>query len=122
MPNINEMLQSKYLKKEDFPEPAVLSISSISRVNIAKDNEKPQYKYAMSFEELGKPLLLNSTNIKRAAKACGSDNSDDWIGKKLVVYNDEEVEFGGEIIGGLRIRPFKKPSNRMADMDNDPGF
>ena len=122
MPNISEMLQSKYLKKEDFPEAATLTITGVSKVNIAKENEKPQYKYAMQFAEVGKPLLLNSTNIKRTAKACGSEDSDDWTGKKIVVYNDEEVEFGGEIIGGLRVRRVIVTTNKKAEAEHDAPF
>ena len=125
MPNINEMLQSKYLKKEDFPEPVMMTITSITKVNVAKENEKPQYKYAMSFEEVAKPLLLNSTNIKIAAKALASDDSDDWVGKKIVVYNDENVAYGNDIIGGIRLRAPRKPANKaktMEAMDSDIPF
>jgi hypothetical protein len=83
---------------------------------------------------VGKPLLLNSTNIKRAAAAFGSQDSDDWIGKKIVVYNDENVEFGGQIMGGIRLRAYKPkpPANKpkspvnveggVAAMDDDIPF
>jgi hypothetical protein len=127
MPNVNEMLQSKYLKKEDFPDPVLMTIAGVHKVNIAKEDEKPQYKYAMKFNEAEKPLLLNSTNIKLAAKFCNSDDSDDWVGKKIVVYNDENVSFGNDIIGGIRFRRPKTPANKasspVADMDDDiPNF
>ena len=119
---VNEMLQSKYLKKEDFPEPATLTIKDVSKVNIAKENEQPQYKYAMTFAEVAKPLLLNSTNIKRTAKACGSEDSDDWTGKKIVVFNDTEVEFAGEIIGGLRVRRVSMPTNKKTEAEHDAPY
>ena len=60
---IGQMMPSKYLKKEDIDDEVLLTIQSVDKVNIAKENEKPQWKYAMVFEELSKPLLLNSTNI-----------------------------------------------------------
>ncbi len=131
MPNVNEMVPSKFLKKEDFPEPVTLTIKDVSKENVGLDN-KPEYKWVMRFREVGKPLVLNKTNIKRAAKACGSDDSDDWIGKKIVVYNDEEVEFGGEQTGGIRLRAVPRPQNReralpqveggMEDLDGERPF
>lgn len=131
MPNVNEMVPSKFLKKEDFPEPVTLTIKDVSKENVGLDN-KPEYKWVMRFREVAKPLVLNKTNIKRAAKACGSDDSDDWIGKKIVVYNDEEVEFGGEQTGGIRLRAVPRPQNReralpqveggMEDLDGERPF
>jgi hypothetical protein len=53
-------------------------------------------------------MVLNSTNIQLMAKACGSDDTDDWIGKQIIVYVDENVSFGGELVGGLRIRKHKQ--------------
>lgn len=49
------------------------------------------------------PWLLNKTNIKRIAKLYG-DDTDEWVGKKVTIYNDPDVEFMGEIVGGLRVR------------------
>lgn len=133
MPSINEMLQSKYLKKEDIDDEQLVTIQNIQKVNIAKENEKPQWKYAMTFEELAKPLLLNSTNIKLAAKACDSQDSDDWIGKKIVIYVDENITFGNDIVGGLRLRGVKRKAatiaqqqahkqNTVEDMEDDIPF
>jgi hypothetical protein len=60
-------------------------------------------------------MLLNSTNIKLLEKACGSDDTDDWVGKEVIVYNDENVSFGGQITGGLRIRKQQAAPTRKAD-------
>lgn len=114
MPNVNEMLQSKYLKKEDIDDEIAVTIENVGKVNIAKENEKPQWKYAMTFEELAKPLLLNSTNIKLAAKACDSQDSDYWIGKKIMLYVDENITFGNDIVGGLRIKAIKRKAATIA--------
>jgi hypothetical protein len=52
-------------------------------------------------------MVLNSTNIKRLAKACGSDDTDEWVGKQAVLFVDPDVEFAGNVVGGLRIRSHK---------------
>jgi hypothetical protein len=33
-----------------------------------------------------------------------SEDTDDWTGKKIVLYNDPNVSYAGKIIGGIRVR------------------
>lgn len=108
MAKISEMLPSNYLKQSDFPEDYVVTIRGIERKNIAMDGKPAEYKWLATFAEFEKPMVLNSTNIQLMAKACGSDDTDDWIGKQIIVYVDENVSFGGELVGGLRIRKHKQ--------------
>jgi hypothetical protein len=78
-------------------------------------------------------MVLNSTNIKRLAKACNSDDTDDWVGKQVVLYVDPDVEYAGNVVGGLRIRAHKQqPQTRTVasqptggkfdDLDSDVPF
>jgi hypothetical protein len=116
MPKIGEMIESKYLKQSDFPDPLIVTISKIGQVNIAKEGDAPEHKWAVRFKEFNKPMLLNATNIKLLEKACGSDDTDDWIGKEVVVYTDESVSFGGQVVGGLRVRRQESaPVRKVAD-------
>jgi hypothetical protein len=108
MPKIAEMLPSNYLKQSDFPEDYVVTVRAIERKNIAMDGKPADYKWLAHYEEMEKPMVLNATNIQLMAKACGSDDTDDWIGKQVIVYVDENVSFGGELVGGLRIRKHKQ--------------
>lgn len=115
--NIKDLSKSKYLKTQDIPEPVLVTIKDIDMVNVAKEGERKDERPVVSFKEYDKPMVFNATNLKRAAKALGSDETDDWIGKKLVLYTDEDVEYAGEIVGGLRVRAVKK---KQADPDDDP--
>jgi hypothetical protein len=83
-------------------------VRSIERKNIAMDGKPADYKWLAHYAEFDKPMVLNSTNIQLMSKACGSDDTDDWIGKQVIVYVDENVSFGGELVGGLRIRKHKQ--------------
>jgi hypothetical protein len=105
MPKINEMLPSNYLKQSDFDQDYIVTIRSIEQRNIAMDGKPEQLKWLAFFEEFDKPMVLNSTNIQLMAKACGSEDSDDWVGKQVIVYTDPNVSFGGELVGGLRVKP-----------------
>jgi hypothetical protein len=130
MPRVSDMIDSKYLKQADVPDPVIVTVQKIGKINIAKEGDPPEDKWAVRFKEFNKPMLLNSTNIKLLEKACGSDDTDDWPGKEVVLYTDESVSFGGQVVGGLRIRKHQaEPTRRvvaddkpLADMDDDIQF
>jgi hypothetical protein len=123
---ISEMLPSRFLKKEDVPQPVLVTIANITEEIVDKDTGET--KFAMHLQEFERPLLLNSTNIQLAAAICGSDDTDDWSGQKVVLYSDPSIMFAGKITGGLRLRqpknqkpakPAPKPAGGVAEMDDD---
>lgn len=131
MPNINQMVQSKYLKQADVPDPVIVTVQGVKQVNMAKEDEAPEMKWAIKFREIEKPMVLNSTNIHVAAKIFKSDDTDDWKGQEIVLFTDPNVSFGGQVVGGLRFRgqekaPVKAKSTVIArssnfeDMPDDP--
>jgi hypothetical protein len=125
MPNISQMVQSKFLKQGDVPDPVIVTVLGVRQVNVAQDNEPPEMKWAIKFKEFDRPMVLNSTNLHVAAKICGSNNTDDWAGKELILYTDPNVSFAGQVVGGLRFRGQEKAPVRKADgpgvenMDSD---
>lgn len=132
MPKIGQMLPSKFLKKEDLDGPTLATVAGVQQQDVGTQ-DAPDTKWTMTFEELEKPLVLNSTNIQLAAQALGSDDTDDWIGQKLVLYVDPNVSYAGKIVGGIRIRapkkqaqaPARKPVSAgggMVDMEDDVPF
>ena len=109
MANINQMIESKYLKQSDVvDDEALVTIAKVGRQNIAKENEEPEFKWLIRFNEFPKPMVLNSTNIKRLARACASEETDEWVGKQVILYVDHDVEFAGNVVGGLRIKATAK--------------
>jgi hypothetical protein len=107
MAKIGEMLPSKYLKQSDVDEDYIVTIQGVEEVNIAaQDADKDEFKWVIHFEEFDKPMVLNSTNIQLLAKACDSDDTDDWTGKQVIVYTDPNVSYGGKVVGGLRIKKY----------------
>lgn len=111
---IGQMMESKFLKKEDVDPPKLVTIRGFSQQNAGRD-DAPEMKWTMSFQELGKPMVMNSTNLQLCAQALGSEETDHWIGKQIVLYNDPSVQFQGKLIGGIRIRaPKKRPVTQAA--------
>lgn len=104
---IGDMIESKYMKQSDIPDPVIYTVESLKKVNVARDDEDPDYRWTVKYREFAKPMVLNVTNLKRMAKALG-DDTDDWTGKQIEVYTDPDIEFGGNIVGGLRVRGLKR--------------
>jgi hypothetical protein len=126
MPKVSEMIDSKYLKQSDVPTDVNVTIEAVAKKNVAREGDEPEMKWLIKFAEFRKPMVLNTTNIKRIQRACNSDNTDDWKGKTIVLYVDPDVEFGGNVVGGLRVRATAaaagKPAGKFTDMEDDIPF
>lgn len=95
------MIESKYLKKEDAGEGLLVTIRDFKKENVGREDDA-DVKWVLYFDEC-KPMVLNSTNIALIEKALGTDETDEWIGQKVVLFNDENVSFGGKLTGGVRV-------------------
>lgn len=121
---ISQMMESKYMKRSDLDEhggEAVVTIVKIGQGNVARDDEQPDLKWMVRFKEFPKPMVLNSTNIQLIAQATGADDTDDWIGRQVLLYDDPNVSFGGKLVGGLRIKRVRKGAMRTAPAPADTG-
>jgi hypothetical protein len=111
MPHISALKESKFLTKEDCGRGILVTIRDCQHLNVAKDGTVAVMKWCLLFNESVKPLVLNMTNAQLIAGICGSENTEDWTGHKIVLYHEPNVEFGGDIIGGIRVRA---PRNQSA--------
>lgn len=101
MPKVSDMIVSKFLRKEDFEEDRVMTIKTVKLEDMPGDDG--QQKWVLYFREDAKGMALNVTSIRVLEKAFG-DDSDMWVGKRVMVYVDPNVSFGGRVVGGLRLR------------------
>jgi hypothetical protein len=104
--NLSDLKSSKFLKRDDVGQGALVTIRSLSQMNVAKEGADPEMKTVLHFDELDKPLVLNSTNGQIIAQItrCENDIERGWIGHKVVLYDDPNVSFSGKLVGGIRIR------------------
>ncbi len=104
MPKTSEMRESKFLKQSDVGAGALFTVTDCKQYNVAMQGAEPEMKWCLEFHESDKPLVLNATNIHICEQVFGSDDTDHWIGKKIVLYTDPNVSFGGKLVGGIRVR------------------
>jgi hypothetical protein len=122
---VKDMIQSKYLRKEDVPDDETYTIKGVRQDNLAKDGQPDEMRWVLGFAEVNKPMVLNITSIRVLEQAFGGD-TDDWKGKQVIVYTDPNVSFGGKVVGGLRLRiPKQKAApkaSQAATKPNDEEF
>ncbi len=104
---VKDLKDSRFLTKDDVEPPVLVTITGDEKMNVALESQAPEEKHVLHFKELPKPLVLNMTNGQLIEAIVGSDNSDDWIGKRVVLYNDKTVSFAGKLTGGIRIRAMR---------------
>lgn len=124
MPNINTMKSSKFLKRDDVGRGTLVTMSIVREENVAKEGAPEELKWCAHFEELEKPMVLNWTNLQLIARIAKDDDSDNWPGTKIVLYDDPNVSFGTKIVGGIRVRAPKvgavpTASPKLEEPDDD---
>lgn len=120
MPLISQMKASKFLKRDDVGRGMLATIADVREENVAKEGAPEELKWCIHFEETDKPLVANWTNLQLIAKVVGDENSDNWTGAKVVLYDDPNVSFGGKIVGGIRVRAPKPGATPKSAPEPEP--
>ena len=101
--------EGKYLKYQDLNgADMVLTITRYAKETLKSQDGTEQRKWVIYFQELEQGMALNKTNGTIISAVLESQEMDDWIGKRITLYEKDDVEMGGKIMSGLRVRT-KKP-------------
>ena len=111
--------QSKYLAKEDVTPDVLVQVSHLTMDSIESDN-KTERRAALHFHGDLKPMVLNQTNKELLKVATGENTAGGVKNKKIVLFNDPTIMFGGKMVGGIRIR--KAKNQPEPDLDDDIPF
>lgn len=96
----------KYFSSKSVQEkPFTLTILDCKEIEIQSEGEAAQKKTALFFEEDPRGLVLNKGRAEKLVELFGSDESDEWIGRKIKIVYDKNVKFKGKPIGGIAIQP-----------------
>lgn len=91
-----------------------MTIRTITQENVAKQGAPEELRWCLHFDEVEKPMVLNSTNGQIIAAITKSEDTDNWLGHKIVLYDDPNVSFGGKLVGGIRVRAPRVPKPAAA--------
>ncbi len=101
--NIDTAFPSKYLKAADLPEDGTAIPFKIEKVETEEVGRDKNIKPVIYFAGQEKGLVANKTNCNTIAKALGSRDTEDWIGKSILLYSTE-VQFGDEMVESIRVK------------------
>ena len=97
----------KYFGSWDLPDDGkdmIVTIEDVKR-EMVQNQQGSEEHLVLHFKGDFKPMILNTTNKKNVAKACGTDWIDEWVGKKIQLYQEIVTAFG-ETGPAVRIRDF----------------
>ncbi len=98
--NTDKIYPSKYLKSGDVTEtPRSYTISGAEIEEVGRE-KTPRLVLSLKGEDKG--FVVNKTNMNTIAKALGSKETEDWIGKAIKLYSTE-VQLGDEMVEAIRV-------------------
>ena len=93
---LNEMFPRKYATGQDLAgKSPTLTIAGVSSEKMRPSPQSPEVqKFVIYFQETKKGVVLSRTLAQQIARAVGSDDTDNWIGKRVTLY-PESVTVAG---------------------------
>jgi hypothetical protein len=109
-------LKGKDGKFRDF----TLTIASVEEYKPKRLKKGEQIsRFTIFFVEAEKPWLCGKTSGRTIKAIYGAPRN--WPGKRITIYFDQDVTFGREKTGGVRVRPTAPPgSTPVQELESQP--
>lgn len=106
MPHWRSFLDSDVIRYADLAERGdiTLKIAKVIKGKVTGKSGKGSSKAMVYFDGAERPLAAGTAILSSIAKLYGK-NTDKWVGKSVTLYADDDVMFGGDKVGGVRVRP-----------------
>lgn len=119
-----KFLGGRHLKKEDVPKPILVTISEVTSEEFSNDGKDARQKLVLYFKETDKGLAMNAGNTDILGRGFRTFETDEWVGRRIVVFTDPDVRFAGKRVGGLVVRMPQnlRPSATTAAPTREPDY
>lgn len=109
---LNEMYPSKYATGADLKgQPVTLTIDRIQPEKMRPNPASPEVeKFVIYFKEARRGVVLGKVLAHQVGGILASDETDDWIGKRITLYPESVVVAGTPRIA-IRARAAAVPTN-----------
>ena len=97
---------SEYLSAADLPpnEDLTVTIRSYAEESLYQDG-RTKTKPVLGLDGVPGRFTINRGNGKILCELFG-DETDHWLGRKISLFVDHDVQFNDKRVGGIRIRPY----------------
>ena len=103
--HFDQMKESFFLSWFDTSEQGErVTIRGYEQIEIERDNGQKEKKWLIYFQEKEKGMLLNNTNRNILSQLFNGDVKGS-IGKQIILFYRDDIEFKGVLMKGLRIKP-----------------
>jgi hypothetical protein len=92
---------SSYLKSEELSRPVVVQIERVEERVVSGDDGEEQ-KLILHVRNGSKPVMLSRSAVRQLVELFGEE-TDAWLGRSCIIFNDKSVQFRGKL-GGIRFR------------------
>lgn len=106
----NQVFPSRWIKADDLQGKRIRVTIDDVRMEEIGGEDKP----VLHFQGKDKGMICNVTNWGRLAVGLGSDESDDWHGRDILLQA-EPVSFQGKTVMGLRVHVDQPVANDSDD-------
>ena len=109
--DINELFPSRYLKPADLGDqeyPVTIAAVGLEEVHLARTG-RTEAKPVVYFERARKGLILSAHNAHAIAALHGPE-TDVWLGRRVILYLERNVEAFGQRYDVVRVRPRVPPA------------
>jgi hypothetical protein len=119
----SDMFPSRFLQASDVEEPITATIAGVQLEDMRDGESKP----TLSFEGVGKRLILNKTNGSVLCELFGGD-TDRWLGEAVTLFATT-TDYQGRRVKCVRLRAPQKAGKKaapqpdpLADLDEEIPF
>jgi hypothetical protein len=101
--NARDTYSGRFLRVTDLKARRVPTrIQEVRKEEFKQDDGKTEQKLIVTLKGFEKPLVLNRTNCDTIIDLVGSEETDDWIGKPIVLLQ-AKVRFQGKSTPCIRV-------------------
>jgi hypothetical protein len=94
---------SSYLRAADVTQPVTITVERVVEETVGRPG-KSERKLVLHYRGGTKVVVLSKTMLGQLVEILKSDDTDDWAGKRVVMFQDPDVDFEGKRVGGIRFR------------------
>jgi hypothetical protein len=136
---VSEMFPARFMRGQDLPAPILAQITAIDHEEVHPRPGVTEQKFVLRFERIdprtGKPapmpnvartregygVILRKALAQQIAAALGSDETDVWVGKRVVMESAQTRAAGRDVLTIAARAPKAKPAGESAQSSEPPG-